>query len=61
MDVDVDPISCVKTELDDKSGNSAEDPFHGFGEESRDKKSKGPANKANEDIAIKNEPTDNWY
>ena len=59
MDVDVDPISCVKTELDDKSGNSAEDAFHGFGEEYRDKQFKGPTNKANEDIAIKNEPTDN--
>lgn len=59
MDVDVDPISCVKTEIDDESGNSAEEAFHGFGEESSDKRTKGPANKTNEDTAIKNEPTDN--
>ena len=57
MDVDVDPISCVKTELDDKSGNSTEDAFHGFGEQSGEKSAKGPEKKTDENVAIKSEPT----
>ena len=54
MDVDVDPISSVKTEIDDKSG----DAFHGFGEESGDKNPKASANKTNEVVAVKDEPKD---
>ena len=54
MDVDVDPISSVKTEIGDKSG----DAFHGFGEESGDKSAKASANKTNEVVAVKDEPKD---
>ena len=56
MDIDVDPISSVKTEVEDKSGNSGgEDSFHGFGE---DKSKKASANKTNEVVAVKDEPKD---
>jgi len=54
MDVDVDPISSVKTEIDDKS----RDAFHGFGEESGDKGTKASEKKTNEVVAVKDEPKD---
>ena len=54
MDVDVDPISSVKTEIGDKSG----DAFHGFGEESGNKSKEASANKTNEVVAVKDEPKD---
>ena len=60
MDVDVDPISSVKTEIDDKSGDPvAEEAFHGFGDDkSGDKSTKASGNKTSEVIAVKDEPKD---
>ena len=54
-DADIDPIDCVKTEINDTSENSSsEEAFHGFGEQQTEQKDHA----SRKDVDIKDEPTD---